>query len=85
MYDMHLANSLPRKCKDVDMPMSALISDLKERGMLDDTLVIWAGEFGRTPLEQSIGGDGEKTKPGRDHHNDRIHRVACGRRREGRH
>ncbi len=71
-WDHHanLANSLPRKCKDVDRPMSALISDLKERGMLDDTLVIWAGEFGRTPLAQGIGGDGEKTKPGRDHHKD---------------
>ncbi len=71
-WDHHsnLANSLPRKCKDVDRPMSALISDLKERGMLDDTLVIWAGEFGRTPLAQGIGGEGEKTKPGRDHHKD---------------
>ena len=71
-WDHHanLANSLPRKCKDVDRPMSALIADLKERGMLDDTLVIWAGEFGRTPLAQGIGGDGEKTKPGRDHHKD---------------
>jgi uncharacterized protein (DUF1501 family) len=65
--------------------MSALISDLKERGMLDDTLVIWAGEFGRTPLAQGIGGGGEKTKPGRDHHKDAVHRVARGRRRERRH
>ena len=71
-WDHHanLANALPRKCKDVDKPMSALIADLKERGMLDDTLVIWAGEFGRTPLAQGIGGEGEKTKPGRDHHKD---------------
>ncbi|MEO6784672.1 MAG: DUF1501 domain-containing protein [Chthoniobacteraceae bacterium] len=71
-WDHHanLANALPRKCKDVDKPMSALISDLKERGLLDDTLVIWAGEFGRTPLAQGIGGEGEKTKPGRDHHKD---------------
>ena len=71
-WDRHsnLANSLPRKCKDADRPMSALISDPKERGMFDDTLVIWAGEFGRTPLAQGIGGDGEKTKPGRDHHKD---------------
>ena len=68
-WDHHsnLANSLPRKCKDMDRPMSALISDLKERGMLDDTLVIWAGEFGRTPLAHGIG-EGEKTNPGRDHH-----------------
>lgn len=71
-WDHHanLANALPRKCKDVDQPMAALISDLKQRGMLDDTLVIWASEFGRTPLAQGMGGEGEKTKPGRDHHKD---------------
>lgn len=71
-WDHHanLANALPRKCRDVDQPMAALISDLKQRGMLEDTLVIWASEFGRTPLAQGMGGDGEKTKPGRDHHKD---------------
>ena len=71
-WDHHanLASALPRKCKDVDKPIAALIADLKERGLLDDTLVIWAGEFGRTPLAQGIGGEGEKTKPGRDHHKD---------------
>ena len=50
--------------------MAALISDLKQRGMLDDTLIVWASEFGRTPLAQGMGGEGEKTKPGRDHHKD---------------
>jgi hypothetical protein len=71
-WDHHgnLANALPRKCRDVDQAMAALISDLKQRGMLDDTLVIWASEFGRTPLAQGMGGEGEKTKPGRDHHKD---------------
>ena len=44
----------------MDRPTAALIKDLKQRGMLDDTLVIWGGEFGRTPMSQ--GGDG------RDHH-----------------
>ena len=44
----------------MDRPTAALINDLKQRGMLDDTLVIWGGEFGRTPMSQ--GGDG------RDHH-----------------
>ena len=44
--------------------------DLKQRGLLDDTLVIWGGEFGRTPLRQGIAGDGTATKPGRDHHKD---------------
>jgi hypothetical protein len=48
------------KAEEVDRPTAALISDLKQRGMLDDTLVIWGGEFGRTPMSQS--GDG------RDHH-----------------
>jgi hypothetical protein len=48
------------KTDEVDRPTAALIKDLKQRGMLDDTLVIWGGEFGRTPMSQ--GGDG------RDHH-----------------
>ncbi|MCB1088328.1 MAG: DUF1501 domain-containing protein, partial [Verrucomicrobiae bacterium] len=45
-----------------DRPTWALITDLKQRGLLDDTLVIWGGEFGRTPMFQGKGG------PGRDHH-----------------
>jgi Protein of unknown function (DUF1501) len=71
-WDHHanLAVALPKKCRDVDQPMAALIADLKQRGLLDDTLVVWASEFGRTPLAQGIGGEGEKTKPGRDHHKD---------------
>jgi len=48
------------KAEEVDRPTAALINDLKQRGMLDDTLVVWGGEFGRTPMSQ--GGDG------RDHH-----------------
>ncbi len=71
-WDHHgdLAGRLPRKCQDVDRPMAALIQDLKQRGMLDETLVIWGGEFGRTPMQQSDAGDGTATKPGRDHHKD---------------
>lgn len=71
-WDHHanLAVSLPRKARDVDQAMAALLSDLKERGLLNDTLVVWGSEFGRTPLAQGVGGDGEKTKPGRDHHKD---------------
>jgi uncharacterized protein (DUF1501 family) len=49
------------KAQEVDRACMALITDLKQRGMLDETLVVWAGEFGRTPMSQ--GGDG------RDHHN----------------
>jgi uncharacterized protein (DUF1501 family) len=47
----------------VDRPTAALVRDLKERGMLDETLVVWGGEFGRTPMAQT-----NKGKPGRDHH-----------------
>jgi len=71
-WDHH--NSLPKrlaaKCKDVDQAAAGLITDLKQRGLLDDTLVIWGGEFGRTPLRQGISGAGTKTSPGRDHHKD---------------
>lgn len=71
-WDHHsdLARRLPAKTRDVDRPMAALIRDLKQRGLLDDTLVIWGAEFGRTPLRQGITGDGTSTKPGRDHHKD---------------
>ncbi len=54
------------KCEHVDQPMSALLSDLKQRGMLDDTLVVWGGEFGRTPMRENRGGK-EMTYVGRDH------------------
>jgi hypothetical protein len=56
-----------RKCKDVDQPMSALILDLKQRGMLDDTLIVWGSEFGRTPMRENRGGKTMKFI-GRDHH-----------------
>ncbi|MFN7140292.1 MAG: DUF1501 domain-containing protein [Limisphaerales bacterium] len=71
-WDHHrdIATSLPRKCRDVDQGMAALVQDLKQRGLLDETLVIWGGEFGRTPMQQTDSGAGEKTKPGRDHHKD---------------
>lgn len=56
---------LPKKCRQVDRPLAALILDLKRRGLLDQTLVIWAAEFGRTPMQQ-----GNSQKGGRDHHKD---------------
>ena len=61
-WDHHnkLFKELPQKCKELDRPLAALVRDLEERGLLDETLVIWTGEFGRTPMLQ--GGDG------RDHH-----------------
>ena len=57
--------SLKNKCKQVDQPIAALLEDLEERGLLDETLVVWGGEFGRTPLMQ-----GDRAKVGRDHHKD---------------
>ncbi len=62
-WDQHgaLVGDLKKNCKDTDQACAALISDLKQQGMLDDTLVIWGGEFGRTPMVQG-GNDG------RDHH-----------------
>ncbi len=63
-WDQHgdLRNGLKRNCQDTDKACTALIRDLKQRGLLDDTLVIWGGEFGRTPMVQGDGNDG------RDHH-----------------
>jgi len=71
-WDHHsdIANRLPRKCQEVDRAMAALVTDLKQRGLLDDTLVVWGGEFGRTPMQQGESGSGTTTKPGRDHHKD---------------
>jgi hypothetical protein len=71
-WDHHsnLPQRLSAKCKDVDRALAGLITDLKERGLLDDTLVIWGGEFGRTPVRQAVSGSGAKTSPGRDHHKD---------------
>jgi len=54
------------KCKQVDRPMAALLADLKQRGMLEDTLVVWSGEFGRTPMRENRGGF-EMKFYGRDH------------------
>ncbi len=54
------------KCRQIDRPMAALLKDLKRRGLLDDTLVVWTGEFGRTPMRENRGG-GEMRYVGRDH------------------
>lgn len=60
---------LKSKCLDVDRAMTALLIDLKQRGMLDDTLVVWGGEFGRTPMRELRAGV-DKPFYGRDHHKD---------------
>jgi hypothetical protein len=64
-WDQHgnLYSQLEKQCIDTDQPSAALVADLKQRGLLDETLVIWGGEFGRTPF-----GQGDPAKPtGRDH------------------
>jgi hypothetical protein len=71
-WDMHgispdtdLVSGLPKKCRDVDRASAALVRDLKQRGLLDETIVIWGGEFGRTPMNEERGGS---KYLGRDHH-----------------
>ena len=54
------------KCRSIDQPIWALITDLKQRGMLDETLIVWGGEFGRTPMRENRGGSG-MAFVGRDH------------------
>jgi len=60
---------LRNKCRDIDRPITALLLDLKQRGLLDETLVIWGGEFGRTPMKENREGK-EMGYMGRDHHGD---------------
>jgi len=66
-WDQHgnISGDLPKQCQDVDQPCWALINDLKERNMLDETLVVWGGEFGRTIYCQ---GNLTRENYGRDHH-----------------
>jgi arylsulfatase A-like enzyme len=62
-WDHHqrLSTVLPEKCREIDLPIAGLLKDLQQRGLLEETLVVWGGEFGRTPDAQN--GDG------RDHNN----------------
>ncbi len=62
-----LKDGFVKKCQDIDRPVSALLSDLEMRGMLEDTLVVWAGEFGRTPMQENRGGGAANAFVGRDH------------------
>jgi arylsulfatase A-like enzyme len=57
------------KCRQMDRPVTALLLDLKQRGLLDETLVVWGGEFGRTPMQENRNGK-ENLFMGRDHHGD---------------
>jgi hypothetical protein len=62
--DTHLGKPLEDRCRETDQPAAALIKDLKDRGLLEDTLVVWGGEFGRTPMGEP------RDLIGRDHHVD---------------
>jgi uncharacterized protein (DUF1501 family) len=71
-WDMHgtgadndLITGLPKKCKEMDQSVAALLADLKQRDLMKDTLVVWGGEFGRTPLNEERNGS---KFLGRDHH-----------------
>ncbi len=60
-----LVTQLPKKCRETDRPLAALIEDLAQRGLLDETLVVWSGEFGRTAMNEERNGS---RFLGRDHH-----------------
>ena len=60
-----LIHKLPEKCRETDKPVAALIKDLKQRGLLEDTVVVWSGEFGRTAMNEARNGS---THLGRDHY-----------------
>ena len=66
-WDHHqdIETRLPEQAREIDQPLAAFLADLKQRGMLQDTLVIWGGEFGRKPTKDRNGHD----NPGRDHNN----------------
>jgi hypothetical protein len=68
-WDHHgdIRGALPKTCAEADQPIAALILDLKRRGLLDDTLVLCSGEFGRTPWSQDLSGTAPIEKHGREH------------------
>jgi hypothetical protein len=68
-WDHHgnIRDALPKTCAEADQPVAALIADLKMRGLLDDTLVVWSGEFGRTPWSQDLSGTAPIETHGREH------------------
>lgn len=76
-WDQHgnLVPDIRKNCEKTDQPSAALIKDLKQRGLLDDTLVIWGGEFGRTPMVQ---GDPNNAGAGRDHHPNAFTMLLAG-------
>ena len=70
-WDHHggLATGIPNRCAAIDRPIAGLLTDLRQRGLLEDTLVVWGGEFGRTPMMENRSGR-DNPFVGRDHHTD---------------
>lgn len=69
-WDHHgqIRKGLPQRCKAIDRPIAGLLTDLRSRGLLDDTLLVWSGEFGRTPFEQDLSeGKAPASERGREH------------------
>jgi hypothetical protein len=75
-WDHHqdIEDRLPQKAREIDQPLAAFITDLKQRGLFDSTLVMWGGEFGRKPVKDRNGND----NPGRDHNNKAFTTVLAG-------
>ncbi len=69
----HLGPPLAKRCREIDRATAALVTDLKQRGLLEDTIVVWGGEFGRTPM-----GEVRKSLVGRDHHIDAFSMWVAG-------
>src|SRR5260370_25500828 len=76
-WDHHqdIEERLPERAKEIDQPLAAFLTDLKQRSLFDSTLIIWGGEFGRKPTRDRNGGD----NPGRDHNSKAFTTIlACG-------
>ncbi|MEI6075115.1 MAG: DUF1501 domain-containing protein [Verrucomicrobiota bacterium] len=75
-WDHHqdLEERLPERAKEIDQPLAAFIQDLKQRGLFEETLLVWGGEFGRKPTRDRNGGD----NPGRDHNAKAFSTVLAG-------
>ncbi len=79
-WDHHgdIRSALPRSCAGADKPVAGLIKDLKNRGLLDDTLVVWTGEFGRSPWSQDLSGTSPIEKHGREHQQESFCTILAG-------
>ncbi|MFN4254353.1 MAG: DUF1501 domain-containing protein [Saprospiraceae bacterium] len=75
--DLAIDVGMVNKCRSIDRAMTALVLDLKQRGLLDETLVVWGGEFGRTPMQENRNGRKMPFK-GRDHHTEAFTMWMCG-------